>query len=64
MTIEFRQGDRVIYRDPGGKPLVGKINDVVKDDTGNTTGYIVKLDEGWIVGCSASDLAHLDLGKL
>ena len=64
MTVGFRKSDRVVYRDSGGKTLVGTITDIVKDDTGNTTGYVVKLNEGWIVVCSASDLAHLDLGKL
>jgi hypothetical protein len=64
MTKKFKISDRVMYQDIGGKPLVGTIADVTKDESGEPTWYVVKLDNGQIVGCSIDKLAHLDLGEL
>jgi len=64
MVIKFKIGDRVIYRDIGEKPLIGTITDVNKDENGDPTGYIVKLDDERILGCISEELAHLELDKL
>ena len=64
MTIKFKIGDRVMYQDIGGKPLVGTITDITEDESGEPTGYIVKLDDGRILGCGTNELSHLDLDKL
>ena len=64
MTSKFKIGDRVMYQDIGGKPLVGTINAISKDESGEPTGYVVQLDDGNILGCSANELAHLDIDKL
>jgi len=64
MTSNFKIGDSVMYRDIGGKPLVGTITNVSIDENGEPTGYAVKLDDGRILGCSSDELAHLDINKL
>ena len=64
MTIKFKIGDMVMYRDIGEKPLIGVITDVAKDESGEPTGYAVKLDDGRILGCIPDELAHLELDKL
>lgn len=64
MTSKFKIGDRVMYQNIGGKPLVGTITDVAKDESGEPTGYVVKLDDERILGCSSGQLAHLDIDKL
>jgi len=64
MTIKFKTGDRVIYRDIGEKPLIGTITDVTKDESGEPTRYTVKLDDGRTIGCFPDELAHLELDKL
>ena len=64
MTCKFNIGDRVMYQDIGGKPLVGTITDISEDKSSEHTGYVVKLDDGRILGCSSDKLAHLDLNKL
>ena len=64
MTSKFIIGDRVMYQDIGGKPLVGTITDISKDESREPTGYVVQLDDGTILGCSTNELAHLDLDKL
>ncbi len=64
MTSKFKIGDRVMYQDVGGKPLVGTITNISKDESGEPTGYVVKLDDNRILGCSINELAHLDLDKL
>lgn len=64
MTSKFKIGDRVMYQNIGGKPLVGTITDIAEDKSGELTGYVVRLDDGRILGCSTNELAHLDLGKL
>ena len=64
MDIKFKIGDRVIYRDIGEKPLIGTITDVARDEKGEPTGYVVKLDDERILGCVPDELAHLDLDKL
>jgi hypothetical protein len=53
-----------MYQDVGGKPLVGTITHISKDESGETTGYVVQLDDGTILGCSTNELSHLDLDKL
>ena len=64
MTCKFKIDDRVMYQDIGGKPLVGTITHISKDESGEPTGYVVKLDDKRILSCSSSQLAHLDLDKL
>ena len=64
MTIKFKTGDRVIYRDIGEKPLIGTITDVTKDESEEPSEYTVQLDDGQEIGCSSDELAHLDLGEL
>jgi hypothetical protein len=64
MTIKFKIGDRVMYQDVGGKPMVGTITNISKDESGEPTGYVVKLDDNRILGCSTNELAHLDIDKL
>ena len=64
MTSKFKIGDRVMYHDIGEKPLVGTITDITKDESEEPTGYVVKLDDERILGCSSNELAHLDLDKL
>ena len=64
MTVKFRIGDRVMYRDIGEKPLIGTIVDIAKDESGVPTGYAIKLDDGRTLGCIPDELAHLELDKL
>ena len=64
MTYKFKIGDRVMYQDIGSGPLVGTITDISKDESGEPTGYVVKLDDGRILACSTNELAHLDIDKL
>jgi len=64
MTIKFKIGDRVMYRDIGEKPLIGTITDVTRDGSGEPTRYTVKLDGGRTIGCIPDELAHLELDKL
>ena len=64
MDIKLKIGDRVIYRDIGEKPLIGTITDVTRDEKGEPTGYVVKLDDESVLGCVPDELAHLDLDKL
>ena len=64
MTIKFKIGDRVMYQDVGGKPMAGTITNISKDESGEPTGYVVKLDDNRILGCSINELAHLDIDKL
>ena len=64
MTIKFKIGDRVMYRDIGEKPLIGTITDVTKDVSGESIRYAVKLDDGRTIGCISEELAHLELDKL
>ena len=64
MTSKFKIGDRVMYQNVGGKPLVGTITHISKDENGEPTGYVVKLDNESILSCSSGQLAHLDLDKL
>ena len=64
MTSKFEIGDKVMYQDIGRKPLVGTITDITKDESGEPSGYVVKLDDERILGCSSNELAHLDLDKL
>ncbi len=64
MTSKFRIDDRVMYHDVGGKPMAGTITYISKDESGEPTGYVVKLDDERILACSSSQLAHLDLDKL
>ena len=64
MTSKFKIGDRVMYQNIGGKPLVGTITGIAEDESGEPTGYVVKLDDGRILGCSSDELAHLDINKL
>ena len=53
-----------MYQNVGGKPLVGTITHISKDENGEPTGYVVKLDNESILSCSSGQLAHLDLDKL
>ncbi len=53
-----------MYQNIGGKPMAGTITNISKDESGETTGYVVQLDDGMILGCSTNQLAHLDLDKL
>jgi hypothetical protein len=53
-----------MHQDVGGKPLVGTITHISKDESGEPTGYVVQLDDGTILGCSTNELSHLDLDKL
>ncbi len=64
MNETFKIGDRVMYQDMNGKLLVGTINEISKDESGEPTGYVVQLDNGNILGCSTNQLAHLDIDKL
>jgi len=64
MTIKFKIGDRVMYQDAGGKPMVGTITNISKDESGEPTGYVVKLDDNRILDCSTNELAHLDIDYL
>jgi len=64
MAIEFKIGDRVIYRDIGERLLIGTISDVTKDENGEPTGYVVRLDDERILGCIPDEIAHLDLDRL
>ena len=64
MTSKFKIGDRVMYQNIGGKPMAGTITNISKDESGQPTGYVVKLDDKRILGCSSGQLAHLDLDKL
>ncbi len=64
MISKFKIGDRVMYQDISRKPLVGTITDITKDESGKPIGYVVKLDDERILGCSSNELAHLDLDKL
>ena len=64
MTSKFKIGDRVMYQNIGGKPLVGTVTNVTKDENEKPTGYVVQLDDGNILGCSTNQLAHLDIDKL
>ena len=64
MTGKFKIGDKVMYHDIGGKPLVGTITDIARDENREPTGYTVQLDDGRILACSTNELAHLDLGEL
>jgi hypothetical protein len=53
-----------MYHDVGGKPMAGTITYISKDESGEPTGYVVKLDDERILACSSGQLAHLDLDKL
>ena len=64
MTGKFKIGDRVMYQDIGGKPMTGTITFIKKDESGKPTGYVVKLDDNRLLGCSSGQLAHLDIDKL
>ena len=64
MTSKFKIGDRVMYQNIGGKPLVGTITNITEDESGHPTGYVVKLDDKRILNRSSGQLAHLDLDKL
>ena len=64
MVSKFKIGDRVMYQDIGEKPMIGTITNVSKDESGEPTGYVVKLDDNRILGCSTNELAHLDIDKL
>jgi hypothetical protein len=64
MTNTFKIGDRVMYHDISEKPLVGTITDITHAESGEPTGYLVKLDDGSIHTCNTDQLAHLDLNKL
>jgi len=64
MAEKFKIGNKVMYQDIGGKPLVGTITNITQNEDGEPTGYVVKLDDGRIIGCSTNQLAHLDLDKL
>ena len=64
MTIKFKIGDRVMYRDIGEKPLIGTITSVAKYESGESIKYDVKLDSGRIISCIPDELAHLELDKL
>ena len=64
MSDKFKIGDRVVYQNVGGKPLVSTITDITKDERGEPTGYVIQLDDGNILGCSPNQLACLDIDKL
>ncbi|MCJ7615553.1 MAG: hypothetical protein MUO43_03345 [Desulfobacterales bacterium] len=64
MDIKFKIGDRVMYHNVGGKPMAGTITDITYSESGEPTGYVVRLDDERILGCSSHELAHLDLDKL
>ena len=64
MTSKFKIGDRVMYQDIGGKPLIGNITEITYNESGEFTGYVIELDDGRILGCSIHELAHLDIDKL
>ncbi len=64
MPSKFTIGDKVMYKDIGGKPLVGMITNITEDESGEPTAYVVQLDDGPILACSSGELTHLDLDKL
>ena len=64
MDIKFKIGDRVMYQDIGGKPLVGTITNINRNDSGEPTGYVIKLNDNSVLDCSNHQLAHLDIDKL
>jgi hypothetical protein len=64
MPSKFKIGDRVMYQDMGWKSFVGVIVDINKGESGEPPDCVVQLDDGAILACSTSQLAHLDLGEL
>ena len=64
MNSKFNIGDRVVYKDIGGKPLVGTVTDITEDESNEATTYFIQFDDGSILSCSSGELTHLDLDKL
>jgi len=53
-------GDRVLYKDIGGKSnLTGTVTEVVRDSKGNIVGYTVKTDDGSLMACRTGELIKL-----
>ena len=60
MALEFNIGDRVVYKDIGGKRnLIGTVTEVVRDSKGNIEGYTIKIDDGSFLACSIGELNRL-----
>jgi hypothetical protein len=64
MADKFKIGDRVMYQNIGGMPMAATITNISKDESGEPTGYGIRLDDNRLISCSANELAHLDIDKL
>jgi hypothetical protein len=64
MADTFKIGDRVMYQNVGGTPMAATIANISKDESGEPTGYVVRLDDNRLIDCSSHELAHLDIDKL
>ncbi|UCE97818.1 MAG: hypothetical protein JSV74_00325 [Dehalococcoidia bacterium] len=56
----FEIDDRVMCRDEGGEVLTGTIIFLNKNEYGESTGYVVQLDDNRIIGCSRYQIARID----
>ena len=60
MMDKLKIGDRVMYKDIGGKKnKIGTIKEVVTKNN-NISGYVVILDDGSILGTSEGELIKLE----